>query len=513
LIAALASAGCGEVAIHLLGGLGQDSDAAISIDRSVEAAHQRADGALATLLLNFLPTISSPTNYDGALGMYLDAVFDAVDRRGGNAFRGTAQMFFDLQSAPGWLWTSYEEEAAFALALLHGYATTNNALYLAQALNIYVDMMSAWDTTCCGAHPGGIWSAPGASDGGARTYKTAAANLPAVIAGARLYSATGNATYLTFATQVLDYWTTYMIDLPTGHVFDRIQNDGTVDTTSSFTYDQGWFIGAIVELARASGDSKRIPLAQTAAQYILANEVAATSLGPVLTDQGCGGASATFKGVAARYLGELFQADPSHTEYRNLLVQSAEAAWTLGRNPANGDISCEWGGRSDASAPDPQPLGSAAVALAAAAEALGPGIHRTPLTYEAEEGNLHGRIVPGLIGLGHNNPGYTGWGYINGWGSEGESVDFPVIVPAAGTYEIAMRYGASGDAIRALAVNGALAASSIAFPSTGGYGNYASVKAQVTLISGPNKITIAYSAASGSSGYVNLDQIVLTPPR
>jgi predicted alpha-1,6-mannanase (GH76 family) len=512
-IAALASVACGEVTIHLLPGLGQDggaSDAATSIDPSAEAAHQRADDALATLLLNFLPTISSPTGYDGALGMYWDAVFDAADRRGANAFPGTAQMFFDIQRKRLWLGTSYEAEAAIALALLHGSATTNNEDYLTQAQTIYADIMGGWDTSCCGAHPGGIWSTRGVSDGGAPTDKTAVANLPAVIAGARLYTATGNATYLAFATQVLDYWTANMIDLPTGHVFDRIHNDGTVDATSSFTYDHGFFIGAIVELARASGDSKRIPLAQTVARYILANEVAATSLGPVLNDHPCTATSATFKGVAARYLGELFEADPSHTEYRNLLVQSAEGAWSLGRDPASGDISCGWTGPPDASAPDPHSLGSAAVALAAAAEALGPGAHRPPLTYEAEEGNLHG-VSPGRIGLGHDNPGYTGWGYVAGWGFDGESVDIPVIVPAAGSYQITMRYATGADAIRVLSVNGVLAASSIAFPSTGGYGTYARVQATVALISGANEITLAYSAAGGSIGYLNFDQIVLTP--
>jgi hypothetical protein len=507
-IAALAGAACTNVTIHLLGGLGQDggtSDAAASIDPSAEAAHLRADEALATLMLNFLPAISSPAAYDGALGMYLDAVFDAADRRGDNAFAGTARLFFDLQGGRGWLGTSYEAEAAIAIALLHGYATTKDPRYLTPAKTIYADMMGGWDTTCCGAHPGGIGSTRGVSDGGGPAGKTASANLPAVIAGARLYTATRDATYLTFATQVLDYWTTYMIDAATGHVFDRIEGDGTVDTTSSLTYDHGFFIGAVVELARASGVDNEMPLAHSVAHYILANEVAATSLGAVLADASCTDASATFKGVAARYLGELFQADPSHTEYRDLLVRSAEAAGTLGRDPASGDISCNWAGPFDATTADPHSLGSAAVVLAAAAEALGPGAQRPLLTYEAEEGDLHG------VGVGHDKPGYTGWGYVVGWGANGESVSFPVIVPAAGSYEITTRYGTPDNAIRALSVNGALATPSMAFPSTGDFGSYATVQALVALASGANEITLTYSAAGGSAGYLNLDQIVLRP--
>jgi hypothetical protein len=507
-IAAFATAACTDVTIHLLRGLGQDSgtsDAGTSLDPSAEAAHLRADEALATELLNFLPAISSSTAYDAALGMYLDAVFDAADRRGNNAFAGTAQMFFELQGGRGWLGTSHEAEAAFALALLHGYATTKDQRYLAQAKTIYADLMSGWDTTCCGAHPGGIGATRGVSDGGGPTAKTASANLPVAIAGARLYTATGDATYLTFATQVLDYWTTFMIDRATGHVFDQIESDGTVDTTSSFTYDHGFFIGAVVELARASGDYSGIPLAHTVAHYVLGNEVAATSLGTVLTDAPCTAASATLKGVAARYLGELLQLDPSQTEYRDLLVRSAEAAGTLGRDPASGDISCDWAGPFDATTADPHSLGSAAVALAAAAEALGPGAQRPPLTYEAEEGDLHG------VGVGHDKPGYTGWGYVVGWGADGESVSFPVIVPAGRSYEITMRYGTPDHAIRALSVNGAPLASSFAFPSTGDYETYATVQAIVALVGGENEISLAYSAAGGSTGYLNLDQIVLMP--
>lgn len=476
------------------------SDAAAPPDPAIEQMHARADQALSTLMLSFWPALrGNTTTYDWMYAHYWDAVLDAAERRGANAFAGTARMFYELQSQRGWLDGFYDDENWITLALLHAYKVTGDATYLAQAKVVFADIMNAWDTTCCGPHPGGMWwQKP-------TTNKVTAINAGAVISASRLYQATNDASFLAFGQKVYAYWSTYMVDPASGHVFDGIDNAGTINTAWSFTYNEGLFIGAVVELARATGDASNLPLAHKVASYMMAKEIETTSLGTILSDGKCSGDGEMFKGIGARYLGELYAADRSHTEYRDFLVRSADAAWTLARDPASGNVSCDWGGPYDAATGVVGSLGSAAIGIAAAAEALGPGAPRPSLQYEAEEGDLHG------IGLEASYAGFSGWGYLAGWGADGESVDLLVDVAADGQYDVAWRYATGDSATRALSVNGQLVTASFAFPSTGGYTTYASASSVVSLTKGRNAITLAFANAQGSGGYLNLDRAQLTP--
>jgi hypothetical protein len=294
-----------------------------------------------------------------------------------------------------------------------------------------------------------------------------------------------------------------MVDQATGHVYDGMNNAGTINTVS-FTYNEGLFIGAIVELARVTGDTSQLALAHKVAGYMMRKETKASPLGTVLNDSLCGGDFDMFKGIGARYLGELYEADPTHVEYRDFLHRSADAAWTLARDPATGEMSCDWTGPFDAAGASAGTLGAAALGLAAAARALGPGTQRPPLTYEAEEGDLHG------IGLEARYGAFSGWAYVTGWSGDGQSIDLLIDAPAAGDYAVDLRYAAASSASRAVSVNGAVLTADLAFPSTGGYANYDSVPLTASLRSGRNRLSIAYTSASGSGGPLNLDRASLT---
>ena len=475
------------------------SDVSAPVNPAAEAMQTRADQALSALMLNFWPSLRSNTTvYDWMYAHYWDAVLDATERRGTNAFSGTARMFFELQAERGWLDGFYDDENWITLALLHAYKVTGDATYLNQAKVVFADIMKAWDTTCCGAHPGGLWwEKP-------TTGKVTAINAGAVISASRLYEDTNDASYLAFATKAYDYWSTYMVDATSGHVYDDINNAGVINTTWSFTYNEGLFIGAVVELAQATGDTSNMPLAHQVATYMMSHEIETTPQGTILSDGQCGGDAEMFKGIGARYLRELYETDTSHTEYRDFLERSGDAAWTLARDPSSGDISCDWAGPYDPTTGVVGSLGSGAIALAAAAEALGPGAQRPSQAYEAEEGDLHG------IGLEASYAGFSGWGYLAGWNGDGQSVDFLVDVPSAGQYQLAWRYAASSDAQRALSVNGQLLDASIAFANSGGYTNYLTTTTTATLPQGRSTVTLAFSSAQGSSGYLNLDRLQLT---
>jgi predicted alpha-1,6-mannanase (GH76 family) len=478
------------------GGVGADLAAP---DPAIELMHQRADSALSTLMLNFWPQLAANTTvFDWSYAHYWDALVDAGERRGPNAYSGTVLMFYQLQDKRGWTDDYYDDENWITLALLHSYSLTNDSMYLEKAKFVFADIMKGWDTTCCGAHPGGIyWHKPNDS-------KVTAINAGAVISASRLYAATQDQTYLDFAKKTYAYWSTYMVDQTTGHVYDGISTAGVVNTTWTFTYNEGLFIGAILALHAVTNDDTLLPLAHKVAGFMMASEMEKVSFGSILSDGKCGGDGQMFKGVGARYLEQLYQLDPTHTEYRDFLARSGTAAWTLARDPATGDISCDWMGPFDSATGGVQSLGSASVGLAAAAKALGAGAQRPALTYEAEEGNLHG------VGLEAIHGSFSGWGYLAGWGSDGQSVDILVDVPKAGAYKAELRYATGDAASRAISVNGASAIGNLAFPSTGGYDTYGTVTPALTLAAGRNTITVALSTAAGSGGYLNLDRLQLT---
>ena len=468
-------------------------------DPNIELMHERADTAIATLMLNFWPSLAANTTvFDWSYAHYWDALVDAAERRGDNAYSGTIAMFYQLQNQRGWTDDYYDDENWITLALLHSYSLTNDPMYLNQAKFVFADIMMGWDTTCCGAHPGGIWwHKPNDS-------KVTAINAGAVISASELYKYTQDTTYLDFAKKTYAYWSTYMVDQTTGHVYDGISTAGAINTTWTFTYNEGLFIGAIVALHSVTQDDTILPLAHKVAGFMLASESEKVSFGTILSDGKCSGDGQMFKGVGARYLEQLYALDPTHTEYRDFLSRSGTAAWTLARDSASGDISCDWMGPFDATTGDVGSLGSASVGLAAAAKALGPAAQRPALQYEAEEGNLHG------VGLEATHSGFSGWGYLAGWGSDGQSVDILVDAPKAGSYTATMRYATGDAASRAISVNGTSVNAKLAFPSTGNYDTYATVTQALTLTAGRNTITVAFSAAAGSGGYLNLDRIQLT---
>jgi predicted alpha-1,6-mannanase (GH76 family) len=475
----------------------EPADASAAPSPEAELLHTRADALLATLMLRFWSSLSANTNtYDWMYAHYWDAVLDAAERRGPRAFAGSARMFYELQDRRGWLDGFYDDENWVTLALLHAHAVTGEALYLERARLVFADIEKAWDETCCGDHKGGLfWKKP-------RENKVTAINAGAVISAARLYAVTHELAYLDFARKAYTFWANTMVDRQTGHVFDGFDDAGTINKDWKFTYNEGLFIGAIVALARVTGDDSQLPLAHQVAAYMLREESAKTALGSILSDGKCSGDGEMFKAVGARYLGELYALDPSHTEYRDFLRRSADAVWTLARDASTGLVSCDWAGPFDMAGARVGALGAAAVGVAAAARALGHGAQRPALQYEAEEGNLHG------VGLEATHAGFSGWGYLAGWGRDGQAVELQVDVEEAGTYHLELRYASEMDAARSLSANGGERVP-LRFPASGAYTRYTSLQAQLPLARGRNTLTLRLDTSAGDSGYLNLDRVDL----
>ena len=419
----------------------------------------------------------------------------------GQQYAGLIESFYLGQSQAGWYDGYYDDECWMTLALIRAYDLTTNTTYLSQAEAIYADVEGGWDTTCCGTTVGGVWWDK------AHTQKATASNAGAALAGALLYERTTNAAYLNFSQQVYAYWFTNMVNPTTFQVCDHIQTDGT-KVCWQFTYNEGLMIGAGVELAQATGNAAYLTNANDIANFMVNHEVISTTYGSALYDgsnTGCGGDCHEFKGPAYRYLMRLYQQNTSQSQFGSVLKASVDAIWNLARDTNVTVFAVNWAGPSQPAVDEPQD-DAACMALSLYAEQSGayPGSGIPANQYEAENATIHN------IGLEASNAGFTGWGYLAGWNSDGQSVDFHVFFPTAGACTLTFRYSAgAGAASRLISINGINAFTNQTFASTGNWTNYNSVSISYIFPAGPSTISMAFNSAMGNSNYLNLDNMTV----
>lgn len=176
-------------------------------------------------------------------------------------------------------------------------------------------------------------------------FKNVPSNGPAAILLARLEDVPGTVdadrTDRQRARSTVDWIEEYLIDDATGLVYDgmRVRRNGEVREleTATYTYCQGVFLGACVELATRDSLAGAGTWAKRAVRTIDAVAGQLTfpgEFGPVLRGQG-GGDGGLFAGILARYLTQAALALPAlGVEYAvaaqvaaRLVYGSAEAAW------------------------------------------------------------------------------------------------------------------------------------------------------------------------------------------
>ncbi|SET19485.1 TIM-barrel domain-containing protein [Stigmatella erecta] len=124
---------------------------------------------------------------------------------------------------------------------------------------------------------------------------------------------------------------------------------------------------------------------------------------------------------------------------------------------------------------------------------------------EAEDLALNGRMH-----LAANHPGYTGNGFAAGFEGVGDSIGFDIDAPAAGDYELTVRY-ANGFAPQAgvtLTVEGG-SSTPVLLPSTGSWDAWKPFTVPVHLAAGTHHVTLVRQAAD--AGNVNIDSLAIGP--
>lgn len=186
----------------------------------------------------------------------------------------------------------YDDMLWNALAALRLYKVTGKEEYLNDASEVCHDIFdTAWNDAAGG---GFAWK---------RTqmyYKNTPVNAPIMILALRLYQLTGEAELLETSQKTLAWMREKLVNPETKFVEDGMNrnNDGEIDYEWQFTYNQGVYIGALVEFYNVTKDRSYLEEALQCAKTSL--EVLVKD--GVFNDIGDGGDIGLFKGILYRYL-------------------------------------------------------------------------------------------------------------------------------------------------------------------------------------------------------------------
>lgn len=312
--------------------------------------------AALTSLIDYLKS-SGSTEYDWVVGQTYtvnDGSFPA-GTRSGDAITG------DFISA------AIDDSQWWALAWIDAYDLTGNQTYLNTAIDIANYATQYWDTSTCG---GGVWWNT------SKTYKNSVTNALYIRLTAALHNRiSGDTVWLSRAQTAWNWFVNSGLINSSGLVNDGLTSSCANNGQTVWSYNQGLAIGAAVELWKATGNASVLSEGEYLANSAL-NSTALVSNG-ILTES-CDTLSTTcdddqkqFKGIFARYLGELATATGSATYANFLQTQSAEM-WAYDRNSFN-DIGERWDGQTNSSDPnifDWRTTSSALDALDAAANTV-----------------------------------------------------------------------------------------------------------------------------------------------
>jgi predicted alpha-1,6-mannanase (GH76 family) len=255
----------------------------------------------------------------------LDILVDAYTRTKDNGYLFYINKWAEgVRKANGntWLNTYYDDMEWNALAMLRAYNATNDEKWKLRVDTLWQNIQTGWNATADG---GIAWNKS------MLYYKNTPANAPACILAARLYQLNGDATDKAWALKIYEWLKSHLLD-GSGWVYDGINRSqtGTIDKWK-FTYNQGTFIGAALELYKITADATYLKDAIKAAGYAIASETN-TSDG-LLQDEGTGDGG-LFKGIFIRYFTQLILTADLDSSYRTSYIQflqyNARTLWRSG---------------------------------------------------------------------------------------------------------------------------------------------------------------------------------------
>jgi predicted alpha-1,6-mannanase (GH76 family) len=246
-----------------------------------------------------------------------------------------------LRNLGSWVNDYYDDIAWFGLAVQRAGPLARRSAPSALTA-ITTRLRSGW-TPAAG---GGIWWRRNDD------FKNAPANGPAAILAAR-------GGDVAFAAAITDWLAAALVDPESGLVRDgvRVNPDGSVRAVESmtYTYCQGVYLGACVELAERDGHPRWAERAATVLEAIAGRMAGPDGVIPGFDDGGDGG---LFNGILARYLADAAIRRPELAPIAApLVLASATAAWQKRAEVGGGPVFAQdwrrparepWTGRAEA---------------------------------------------------------------------------------------------------------------------------------------------------------------------
>lgn len=287
----------------------------------------------------------------------LDVLVDAYLRTSDPAVKARMDELLDgmkVKNNNTYINYYYDDMEWMTLACLRAYEATSDDRYKATAELLWTDIKGGWDDTFGG---GFYWRKD-------RLNKNTPANAPACIIASRMYQLNRNGEDLDWAKKSYKWQKENLVDPVTGLVWDGLDASGT-NKDWKFTYNQGVFMGAGIELYKITGDQIYLTDAVKTANNSLGGDFSSNN---IMKDEG-GGDGGLFKGVLVRYMmllitdGNLSSADAS--KYISFLKLNAETLWLQGTTRPQVLFNTNW--TTKATATDLTTQLSAAMLIEAAA--------------------------------------------------------------------------------------------------------------------------------------------------
>jgi predicted alpha-1,6-mannanase (GH76 family) len=229
----------------------------------------------------------------------------------------------------------YDDMEWLAISSLRAYEATNDAAYLNVANFLWNDIKTGIN----GSQGGGIAWRKSQLD-----YKNTPANAPAIIFAVRLNRVNNNAADLTTAKTLYTWLKGKLVDNTSGIVWDGVNGNGDGQISKNlYTYNQGIFVGAALELYRTTKDAAYLTDALRTAKATMASGT--LNPGGILKGEGQGDGG-LFKGILIRYFTLLAQEPDVPAIERNEIVKfikyNAETVYTNGIERPSLMISPDW---------------------------------------------------------------------------------------------------------------------------------------------------------------------------
>jgi predicted alpha-1,6-mannanase (GH76 family) len=279
-------------------------------------------------------------------GNALQALLDYMHKTGSNEYTAQVLHTIDTQKAPLEWWPqgggyfradSTDDTGWWALAMCRMFDITGEYVYLDYAKKDEEYMRNYWSDSC----GGGI-----IQDIRNNIYKNAISNeLYFTLAAALHNRLPDDEVYLDHALEAWKWFRASGMINSAHLVNDGLLNSCENNGGPTWTYNQGVVLGGLVELYVATKEEDYLVTARQIADAVLASGTLVVN--GILTEPceatgDCNFDAQSFKGIFARYLGQLDEVLEGHP-YRAFLVANAQRAWGTDRN-STGYFDVRWSG-------------------------------------------------------------------------------------------------------------------------------------------------------------------------